>query len=278
MEGKKFASDFTQVETVESSDKLMIEKNSSGVVGYATVAQLSDVMGGGKVEPDFFQAPKLIVERVYPTNDYENGKNPTITITHPYYEEHPDKCFFVLMKRTRAMRRRISSSGGPSYTSKKKWNFYKGALCNLESTPYYGERSLPVQVPDTIRADELLRMFLERGVLQLETDILADSLHHIYILSQENGDDTPVFDSLVGENTLDGYQLENIYFGNRTFRMRKSLSVGIALVMENPDFQGINNWQNWDGSGLYRWLVSEVAPFKIVANDIRQSIFAALSI
>lgn len=279
MEGKKFASDFTQVESVESTDKLMIEKNSTGGVGYATVEQLSNVLGGGgSVEPDFFQAPRLNVERIYPTDFSEDdvkryGKNPTIAITHPYYEAHPDKCFFVLMKRTRAMRRHSKAS----YTSKKKWNFYKGTLCNLNVSQDYPYRSLPVQVPENISAQGLLTMFLERGVLRLHHNNITQNDQMAFVLDQNNNANTPVWDTFLGYTTLDDFQPNEVFFGNYDYRKRKSLTVGIALVMENPNFEGISDYQNWSG-GEYRWLVSEVVPFKLVAGSVVRGTLASISI
>jgi len=282
MNGKRFSQDFSQVPNVENSDKLMIERSATNTVGFATVEQLSNAMGGGgSVEPDFFQAPRLNVERIYPAylsveNVKRYGKNPNITITHPYYEAHPDKCFFVLMKRTRAMRRHSKASGA-SYTSKKKWNFFKGTLCNIDVSQEYPYRSLPVQVPDVIRAQELLTMFLERGVLRLHHNNITQTDQLAFVLDQNNNANTPVWDAFQGYTTLDGMQPTEVYFGNMTYRKKKSLTVGIALVMENPNFQGISDYQNWS-NGEYRWLVSEVVPFKLVAGSVVRGDLAGISI
>lgn len=282
MNGKRFSQDFSQVPNVEKSDKLMIERSATNTVGFATVEQLSNVLGGGgSVEPDFFQAPRLNVERIAPdvfsVEDVKRyGKNPTITITHPYYEAHPDKCFFVLMKRTRAMRRHSNVSGA-SYTSKKKWNFFKGTLCNLDVSQEYPYRSLPVKVPEEIGAQELLTMFLERGVLRLHHNNIIQSDHMAFVLDQNRNANTPVWDTFLGYTTLGNMQPTEVYFGNLAYRPRRSLTVGIALVMENPNFQGISDYQNWSGGG-YRWLVSEVVPFKLVAGSVERGNLAGISI
>ncbi len=282
MNGKRFSQDFSQVPNVEKSDKLMIERNATNTVGFATVEQLSNVLGGGgSVEPDFFQAPRLNVERIYPAVFSEDdvkryGKNPTITITHPYYEAHPDKCFFVLMKRTRAMKRHSKNSGA-SYTSKKKWNFFKGALCNLDVSQDYPYRSLPVQVPEEISAQELLTMFLERGVLRLMHNYILSNTDVSYVLAQDNEESTPVYDAALGYTSLDDFQPTEVFFGNYDYRKRKSLTVGIALVMENPNFEGVSDYQNWS-NGEYRWLVSEVVPFKLVAGSVVRGKLAGISI
>lgn len=232
-------------------------------------------------EPDFFQAPRMEMIWHMPLEPYtfygveDKFLSTTIKISHPYYDRYPDKCFFAVMKKSRLSRRvsfNATTEDGQAWKKKSitRWHFFKGAKQESD-----GSRSIlqPLLESDYVN---FVNHILERGVL------IGEHTHEARFYVMDSSID--VDEGLVnvvgmdsGGTILDYTPTEvNIetlreYLG---FANRKGEQMfGIALVMQNPLFQVKEGTTEeapnryWDKqTGQYKWIISEVAPFKLTCN------------
>lgn len=235
-------------------------------------------------EPDFFQAPRIEVQRLSPASVNPNrikyeGKNPHIVIHHPYYDLHKDECFFALMKWTPKMRRRANYTGTGDepirYVSKKQWNFFKG----LQVVDKGGN---PIKIQREIYRNDLIGAFIGRPFARVHSygflpdDVGLEEAQTTFITSTSPTQSAygPQVSALLidkpGSNHTEDIILQNgAIIDFRVGRSyARSVKVGIALVRQNPAFspRGPEDKRDWDGMN-YRWIVSDVAPMKITATS-----------
>lgn len=268
--GRKLSDDFIP-ETIARTNNLKTINGETLIgKGDLTVGQISK-------DSLFKMRPVIEMVRPDPRNyNFDDGEiqpspNDTdiIKLYHPYYEKYGESedCFFAVMHYKRISRKHQLIIGYDNtavyYRPINKWNFFKGGSGLVDTTQI-------LQMPSTETKYRFIQKIVSRGVMRVGT--AEDVFFLEYYILDAVGDADNAVDicdtshSGLLQGTIDVSSIKNIGF-LIDGRPRTSKLFGIALVKKNPEwvYDDLVSERTYWCNGVYKWIISDIAPFRLVA-------------